>query len=105
VIVGSYEYNAAGVGVGEQGVVAYAGIDLTNIVTGQNSTLGYAPNAGNTGGILTVSDGIHSSAITLLGQYAAADFKASSDYHGGTVITDPSLTGSGLAQFLASTHT
>jgi VCBS repeat-containing protein len=104
-IVGSYDYNNAGVSVGDQGFLAYAGIDLTNIVSGQNATLAYAPNSGHTGGTLTVSDGVHASTITLLGQYAAADFKASSDYHGGTVITDPTLSGAALSQFLAATHT
>jgi hypothetical protein len=78
---------------------------LTNITSGQNSTLAYAPNSGHAGGTLTIGDGAHTSTIALIGQYAAADFHASNDYHGGTVITDPALTGAALVQFLAATHT
>ena len=81
------------------------GIDLASIAFGPITTLGYAANQDNSGGLLTVSDGTHSSAITLLGQYAAADFHASSDFHGGTLITDPALTGAAAATFLASSHT
>lgn len=69
------------------------GIDLADIAFGPSTTLGYAANENNSGGLLTVGDGTHSSVITLLGQYAAADFHAWSDFHGGTLITDPGLTG------------
>lgn len=68
-------------------------------------TLGYAANEDNSGGLLTVSDGTHSSVITLLGQYAAADFRTWSDFHGGTLVTDPGLTGAAATTFLASPHT
>ncbi|OAF17572.1 beta strand repeat-containing protein [Bradyrhizobium neotropicale] len=81
------------------------GIDLANIAFGPSTTLGYAANPDNSGGVLTVSDGTHSSAITLLGQYAAADFHAWSDFHGGTLVTDPGLTGAAAATFLSSPHT
>lgn len=81
------------------------GIDLASIAFGPSTTLGYAANEDNSGGLLTVSDGTHSSAITLLGQYAAADFHAWSDFHGGTLITDPALTGAVATTFLASSHT
>ena len=81
------------------------GIDLANIAFGPSTTLGYAANSDNSGGLLTVSDGTHTSVITLLGQYAAADFHAWSDFHGGTLITDPALTGAAAATFLASSHT
>ena len=50
-------------------------------------TLGYAANAGGTGGTLTVSDGTHSASLALLGQYAAADFATAADTSGGTVVT------------------
>ncbi|QPF89873.1 beta strand repeat-containing protein [Bradyrhizobium commune] len=81
------------------------GIDLTNVAFGASTTLGYAANPDNSGGLLTVSDGTHSSAITLLGQYAAADFHAWSDFHSGTLVTDPALTGAAAATFLSSPHT
>jgi hypothetical protein len=50
---------------------------------------GYTPNNGNSGGVLTVSDGVHTADIALLGQYAASSFVTASDGHGGTLITDP----------------
>lgn len=81
------------------------GIDLANVAFGPSLTLGYAANQDNSGGLLTVSDGTHSSVITLLGQYAAADFHTWSDFHGGTLVTDPGLTGAAAATFLASQHT
>lgn len=81
------------------------GIDLADIAFGPSTTLGYAANEDNSGGLLTVGDGTHSSVITLLGQYAAADFHAWSDFHGGTLITDPGLTGAAATTFLASPHT
>jgi uncharacterized repeat protein (TIGR03803 family) len=86
-------------------LAVHVGIDLTSIAFGANTTLGYAANQDNSGGLLTVSDGTNSSVITLLGQYAAADFHAGSDFHGGTLVTDPSLTGAAAATFLASSHT
>lgn len=80
------------------------GIDLSGIAFGPNTTLGYAPNSANTGGTLAVSDGQHNAAIALLGQYAAADFHAQSDFAGGTLVTDPTLSGAALTTFLASPH-
>jgi autotransporter-associated beta strand protein len=81
------------------------GIDLTSILFGAQTTLAYAPNQSDTGGTLTVSDGTHNAAIALLGQYMAGDFHTASDFHGGTLVTDPSLTGAPLAAFVASSHT
>jgi hypothetical protein len=66
-------------------------IDLRDLVFSANSTLGYAANGNNTGGTLSVSDGIHTANLALLGQYTAASFAAASDGHGGTLITDPPL--------------
>jgi hypothetical protein len=64
-------------------------IDLTDISSGASSTLGYSPNADNTGGTLTVSGGVHTANIALIGSYMAASFAAASDGHGGTLVTDP----------------
>jgi hypothetical protein len=80
------------------------GIDLTTIAFGTETTLAYAPNQSHTGGSLTVSDGAHNASIALLGQYMAGDFHAASDFHGGTLVTDPALTGAALATFVASPH-
>ena len=66
-------------------------IDLRHIGFSADSTLGYSANSTDTGGTLTVSNGIHTANIALLGQYTAASFAAASDGHGGTMITDPAV--------------
>jgi hypothetical protein len=68
---------------------AAAGIDLSDISFGANTTLAYSVNSDNTGGSLTVSDGFHAQSVALLGQYMASSFVMASDGHGGTLITDP----------------
>jgi hypothetical protein len=40
------------------------------------------------GGVLSVSDGAHTAAITLAGDYLGTTFTASADGHGGTVVLD-----------------
>jgi hypothetical protein len=53
------------------------------------------------GGTLTVTDGVHTANIALLGQYTASEFAVSNDRHGGTLITfqattpDSTVTGGG----------
>ena len=79
--------------------------DLTDIAFGTNTTLGYAANANNTGGTLTVSDGAHTANLALLGQYAASSFAAAGDGHGGTVITDPPAAASSQSTAAASSVT
>ena len=44
------------------------------------------------GGTLTVTDGTHTANIALLGNYMASSFVASSDGHGGSLMTDSSST-------------
>jgi hypothetical protein len=51
-----------------------------------NATLNYTANAAGTGGILSVSDGMHTANIQLQGQYAADDFHSAADPTGGTSI-------------------
>ena len=63
-------------------------IDLTSIAFSSNTTLGYLPNAGNLGGTLNVSDGVHHASLALLGQYMASSFVTASDGHGGTLISE-----------------
>ncbi len=67
-------------------------LDLADIAFGANTTLGYAPNGGGTGGTLSVGDGSHTANIALLGDYLASSFVTASDGHGDTLITDPPLT-------------
>ena len=69
-------------------------LDLADIAFTSATTLAFTEAPSNTSGTLTVSDGIHTANILLLGQYATAQFNKNSDGHGGTVITDPPLTSS-----------
>jgi hypothetical protein len=43
-------------------------------------------------GTLTVKEGTSSTTLTLVGSYTSANFSATSDGHGGTLITDPPIT-------------
>ena len=52
----------------------------------KGSTLSYAPNADNTGGMLTVSDSITTANIALLGNYTAASFVKAVDNTGHTLV-------------------
>ena len=74
-------------------------LDLRDIayVSG-TTTLSFTEASNNTSGTLTVSDGTHTANIALLGQYVAAQFSIASDGHGGTMVTDPPLTGTTQAQ-------
>jgi RTX calcium-binding nonapeptide repeat (4 copies)/Protein of unknown function (DUF2974) len=64
-------------------------LDLADIAFGASTTLGYTPNANNTGGTLSVNAGSHTANIALLGNYLASSFVTASDGHGGMLITDP----------------
>ena len=47
-------------------------------------------------GVLTVTDGVHTSKITLLGNYTChSTFNVSSDGHGGTTVVDPTAAPTG----------
>ena len=60
-------------------------IDLADITAGANATIGYTGT--NSPGTLTVSDGVRTASLGLLGIYSVSEFVASSDGHGGTTIT------------------
>jgi hypothetical protein len=60
---------------------------LPDIAFGAQTTFAYAENATGKGGKLTVSDGRHAVSIALLGNYMAGSFVATTDGHGGTLIT------------------
>jgi hypothetical protein len=53
-------------------------IDLNNILAA-TASISYTANSGNTGGILTVTDGSNTANISLSGQYASADFHIAAD--------------------------
>ena len=61
-------------------------LDLADIAFSSQLTLGYGANSDNSGGTLTVNDGVHVANLALLGSYMASSFVASSDGHGGTFI-------------------
>ena len=56
----------------------------------------------NASGTLTVSSGAAVETLTLLGQYTAANFSATSDGFGGTLITDPPASSSVIQTKMAS---
>lgn len=58
--------------------------DFSFFGTGTVPSLAYAPNSGNTGGTLTVTDGTLVAHIALLGQYIAAGFHDAPDSGTGT---------------------
>jgi hypothetical protein len=61
-------------------------IDLTNVNPTLVHPLGFTQNT-TTSGALTVTDGTHSAAIMLFGQFVAAGFHTAPDGSGGTDIT------------------
>jgi hypothetical protein len=67
-------------------------LDLLDLNFGANATLGYSANTDNSGGMLTVTDGLHTANLALIGQYAAGSFAMASDGHGGSLVTDVPLT-------------
>ena len=86
-----FGWHVSGFGAGDQ-------IDLEDIAfvppTGkknQNAEVSYTAGI-NQSGTLTVTDGVHTANIVLLGQYTASEFITSSDGRGGTLITFTSAT-------------
>jgi autotransporter passenger strand-loop-strand repeat protein len=77
-------------------------LDLSDIAFGANTTLGFSEASNNLSGTLTVSDGIHTAQLTLLGQYVAAQFTSASDGFGGTSIGDPPLAAMASANPVAT---
>jgi hypothetical protein len=75
---GSFSGTVAGLALGNY-------LDLVGFAYQGNSTPGY--NAGT----LAVTEGGGTIDIALLGSYFAGSFVASSDGHGGTLVTDPPL--------------
>jgi FG-GAP-like repeat/RTX calcium-binding nonapeptide repeat (4 copies) len=64
-------------------------IDLVDITAGAGATIGYTGN--HSAGTLTVGDGTETATITLTGNYSLANFIASSDGRGGTLLVDPPI--------------
>lgn len=62
-----------------------ASVDLSGFAA-TATTIGFSEDQSGGFGTLTVTSGSHQTALILMGQYAAADFHAANDGHGGTVI-------------------
>jgi hypothetical protein len=72
-------------------------VDFADIVFSGATTVKYQSDLGDGAGTLTVSDGAHTANVRFDGAHSLADFQASSDGHGGTLITDPLGGGGGGA--------
>jgi hypothetical protein len=68
------------------GLTANDDIDLRGVSFGAATSLSFAENQAGTGGTLTVSDGVHTANIALLGQYDPAGFTEAADNATGTLI-------------------
>jgi hypothetical protein len=62
-------------------------LDLRDIAFVSSTEATFSGRA--TSGVLTVTDGTHTAHITLIGDYTASTFVASSDGKGGTIVVDP----------------
>ncbi|WP_312014975.1 VCBS domain-containing protein [Bradyrhizobium sp. AUGA SZCCT0160] len=62
-------------------------IDLLDITFGEGTSVSYAENSEETGGTLTVSDGVHTANISLFGDYSADGFVFSADDTTGTLLS------------------
>jgi hypothetical protein len=73
-------------------------IDLGGLAfNASSSTLSWTQKAIGTkaSGTLTVKEGSKTQSFTLVGSYTVGNFSATSDGHGGTLITDPPITSGG----------
>ena len=96
---GTFDFASGGLltldGTGSYGMLvagftsATAEIDLTQIAFAglTSSSLSYTPSTGS--GTLTISSGVNSASILLLGSYMASDFSVKADNGTGTIVYDP----------------
>jgi autotransporter passenger strand-loop-strand repeat protein len=70
------------------GFAAGAYLDLADISFGSGTSVAFTEAASNTSGTLTVTDGAHTAAIALLGQYMTNQFVTANDGNGGTLISE-----------------
>ncbi|HEX9448602.1 MAG TPA: cadherin domain-containing protein, partial [Dongiaceae bacterium] len=62
-------------------------LDFSDIGFAAGTTVNYVGNEAGTGGVLSVSDGVHNAMVAMEGQYAAAGFQGAQDAALGTAIT------------------
>jgi hypothetical protein len=75
-------------------------VDLRGLAfNSSSSTLTWkqTTSGANASGTLTVKEGTSPTTLTLVGSYTASNFSATSDGHGGTLITDPPITSGGTS--------
>jgi autotransporter passenger strand-loop-strand repeat protein len=72
-------------------------IDLLFVPFGSGTTVGVSEANGRTSGTLTVASGTIAAHLTLIGDYVTSQFHIASDGQGGTLVTDPPVTGGGPA--------
>jgi hypothetical protein len=77
-------------------------VDLPEIAFDPSTTLAFAHNGGDVGGMLGVVDGTHAASLGLLANYMAASFVAAGDSHAGSVLGEDAQTVSQL--LLATPH-
>jgi autotransporter passenger strand-loop-strand repeat protein len=71
-------------------------IDFADIAFATLQPLQYT-STGVGSGTLTVADGTHAAHLALLGNYTVGSFKTANDGAGGTLITDPPVSGQSVA--------
>jgi hypothetical protein len=81
-----------------------AQLDLADIAFGSGTTRSFVEDASGKSGMLSVTDAVNTASITLLGQHMAANFNLASDGHGGTLVTDPTMTDPNASLLAASQH-
>jgi hypothetical protein len=74
-------------------------IDLGGFAFSAGETAAWTQSG--TSGTLTVSDGVKTAKLTLIGTYADGSFNLADDGHGGTFVTDPPAR---LVATLATLH-
>ena len=62
-------------------------MDLVDVAFGAGTSVSYAANQEGTGGTLSVTDGVHTANVALLGQYSADGFTAEADATSGTLLS------------------
>ena len=98
---GEFKIDTVGFGGNISGLAAGDEIDLSTIGYGPGTTATYVSNTDNTGGTLNVTNGQHSIALQLVGDYSGAHFAGSVDSAGDTLITlnaiddTPTITATG----------
>jgi autotransporter passenger strand-loop-strand repeat protein len=86
------------------GFQAWDFLDLADVAFGPITSVSFTEATSNQSGTLTVTDGVNTASITLLGQYMASQFTSASDGHGGTVIGDPSVAAANNSASLVAPH-